>query len=163
MGVRGPVPKRTNQRLGHRSKAESGKTTAAPAAPVVPEPPAADELWHPVAKAWFSSLAVSGQCRFYEPSDWATAVLVAESMSRDLQPQFVGFAQTGRDETQAEFAKIPLKGASLAAYLKAFGNLLTTEGDRRRAQLELQRAQTVDEDEAAAVASLDAYRGKLTG
>jgi len=82
-------------------------------------------------------------------------------MTRDLKPQFVGFRQTGRDETEAEFTEIPLKGASLAAYLKAMSNLLVTEGDRHRAQVELQRGTPVDEDEAAAVASMDAYRAKL--
>lgn len=161
MGSRGPVPKRSNQRLGHRAKADVESVTSAPAAPSVGAPDA-DPSWHPVASRWFESLAQSGQSRFYEPSDWSTACLVAESMSRDLNPQFVGFAQTGRDTTEPEFASIPLKGASLAAYLKAMSNLLVTEGDRRRAALELQRTVAVDEDEVAAVASLDAYRAQLS-
>lgn len=161
MGERGPVGKRSTQKLGHPTKAAAvQKIDKSPAAATVPVPNGEPE-WHPIAAAWFESLKVSGQARWYEPSDWAQAVLVTESISRDLKPQFVGFQSTGRDEQEPLYETIPLKGASLAAYLKAMGNLLTTEGDRRRAQLELQRAVHVDEDEAAAVASLDAYRGKL--
>lgn len=160
MGSRGPVGKRSDQKLGHRAKSEAENVTKAPAAPSVC-PLEADDEWHPIARRWFDSLAASGQSRFYEPSDWATAYLIAESMTRDLNPQFVGFRQVDRDSTDAEYAKIPLKGASLAAYLKAMGNLLVTEGDRRRAQVELQRAQAVDEDEEAADEATNVYRAKF--
>lgn len=161
MGTRGPVPKRTGQKLGHRAKSEAEAVDRSPGADLVSVPDG-DKEWHPVALAWFESLKVSGQSRWYEPSDWAAAVLVAESISRDLKPQFVGFAFTEKDQQEPVYESIPLKGASLAAYLKAMSNLLTTEGDRRRAALELQRRVSVDEDEAAAVASLDAYRAKLS-
>lgn len=161
MGSRGPVGKRSDQRLGHRAKDDAARVTKVPAAVVVLAPEA-DENWHPIARRWFDSLPLSGQSRFYEPSDWATAYLIAESMTRDLNPQFVGFAQTSRDTTEAEFAAIPLKGASLAAYLKAMGNLLVTEGDRRRAQVELQRGSAADEDEDASVTAMDRYRAQIS-
>ncbi len=91
MGNRGPVPKRSDQRRRTNEPVrpidhvESGSTS--------PSGPPADETWHPVAFAWYESLAKSGQSTFYEPSDWATAFLIAESMSRDLNPQFVGFTE----------------------------------------------------------------------
>lgn len=157
MGARGPVPKRSEQRR-RVNKPAGGEITKAKGATVVPVPEP-DEEWHPVARQWYDALARSGQSAFYEPSDWATAVLIAESMSRDLREQVVGITETGvvvRDV-------IPLKGASLSAYLKAFGNLLTTEGDRRRVSLELQRNAPVDVDEEAAVAALDEYRARLSG
>jgi len=157
MGTRGPVPKRSDQRR-RANKPTSGEVSKAPAAAVVPVPETAEE-WHPVAQRWFDSLAESGQSRFYEPSDWATAYLVAESISRDLNPQFVGV--TAGDSSEPIYEVIPLKGASLSAYLKAFGNLLTTEGDRRRASIELQREQSVDADEDASVTALDSYRAQL--
>lgn len=161
MGARGPVPKRSDaRRRTNKLATPSGEVTAAPAAPVVSIPEASEE-WHPVAARLFEALKASGQSRFYEPSDWAVAYLMAESISLDLKPQFVGFAQTGRDETEAEFAVIPLKGASLSAYLKALGNLLATEGDRRRASIELHRGQVVDADEDASVTALDEYRAGL--
>lgn len=150
---RGPVPKRSDQRR-HREKPEVPIETAIGAAEVVvPDP---DPDWHPIASRWFVSLAESGQSVFYEPSDWATAFLIAESMSRDLSPQFVGI-----NEKSGEVEKdvIPLKGASLAAYLKAMSVLLVTEGDRRRARVELMRP--VGEEDEAGVSELADYRRKL--
>jgi hypothetical protein len=158
MAARGPVPKRSDAR--RRENKPLVEITTAPAASVV-EMPAGDEDWHPIARRWFDSLKTSGQNRFYEPSDWAVAYLIAESISMDLKPQFVGFAQTARDSTEAEYAVIPLKGASLSAYLKAMGSLLMTEGDRRRASVELQRNVAVDSDEEASVTALDDYRADL--
>lgn len=129
MGERGPPPKRDSQRR-RRNKPET-PTTTAPGAVSVEVPPA-DPGWHPLALDWYESLAGSGQAVYYQPSDWATARLVAESLSRDLNPQVVGVTDAGPIE-----ASIPLKGASLAAYLKAMSSLMVTEGDRRRMRLEL--------------------------
>lgn len=149
-GSGGPIPKRSDQR--RRRNQPEVPIDSAPAAPRA-EPPAADDEWHPMARAWFESLAASGQSVFYEPSDWATAVLVAESMSRDLSEQVVGVTEKG----DILKAKIPLKGASLAAYLKAMTVLLVTEGDRRRARLELERQRDAEQSDPA-VALLDEYR-----
>jgi hypothetical protein len=146
MGSRGPVPKRSTQRR-RRNEPEGGPVQHAPGADEV-SVPKANSKWHPIAKRWFESLAASGQSAFYESSDWATAELIAESMSRDLKPQVVGInervefdPESGQSVTKAEpvMAVIPLKGASLAAYLKAMSALLVTEGDRRRARVELRR------------------------
>lgn len=118
-----------------------------------------DPDWHPVARAWYQSLAESGQSDFYEPSDWAVARLVAESMSRDLKPQIVG---TTEDGTPIAFSR-PINGASLRAYLGAFASLLVTEGDRRRARLELEKPKPDQGDTppgADAVSILDDYRDR---
>lgn len=135
----GPPPKRTDQRR-RRNKPEGVQVTKAKGAHLV-TPPAANRQWHPVAKRWFDSLKTSGQSAFYEDSDWATAYLIAESMSRELH--------TGE----------PPSGASLAAWLKAMGSLLVTEGDRRRARLELERPTA--EEVPADVDDLAEYRARL--
>ena len=88
-----------------------------------------DASWHPLANAWYAFLASSGQSAFYEPSDWGLAVLVAESMSRDLNPQVVGITDSGKVVTSV----IPLKGACLSAYMRAMNVLLVTEGDPTQA------------------------------
>lgn len=138
MGSRGPVGKRDGERMGHRTKAEKARTTALDVSGVVDAPePSGD--WHPVAARWFESLAESGQSVFYEPSDWATAYLVAESMSREL---LIGE---------------PPSAASLSAWLKAMTSLMVTEGDRRRFRLEIERVVGGD----AEVTSLDDFRSQL--
>ena len=173
MGTRGPVPKRSSQRRRTNKPEDGIEPTTAPGAVEVPVTKA-NAKWHPIAKRWFEALAPSGQSAFYEPSDWATAELIAESMSRDLKPQVVGMSETvktdpesGVSYTVAEpvLAAIPLKGASLAAYLKAMSALLVTEGDRRRVRLELERPKGGDVDgDVAGVSWLDdARRGRESG
>jgi hypothetical protein len=156
MAARGPIPKRATDRRRTNKPASGEQVTKAPAARKVAIP-RADRSWHQVARRWYQSLAKSGQSRFYEPSDWATAFLVAESLSRELDEQVVGFSA----ERGIERAFTPLKGASLSAYLKAMSSLLVTEGDRRRARLELQRATAVDQDEQASVTSIAGYQAQL--
>jgi hypothetical protein len=156
MGNRGPVPKRTSERR-RTNEPEIPVVTALGAAKV--PIPRADGSWHPVALAWYKSLAKSGQASYYEPSDWATAFLIAESMSRDLSPQVVGFTDSGKILKES----IPLKGASLSAYLKAMGSLMVTEGDRRRAMLELERPKPSDPDADRAMGTITELRSRLTG
>lgn len=149
MGIRGPISKRSDAKHGHRTFEELATDKAPGAAEVSwPEP---DYDWHPIAANWYLSLEQSGQAIFYEPSDVRTAYIIAESMSRDLKEQFLGISEkTG----EAIYGSIPMKGASLSAYLKAMSSLLVTEGDRRRAKLELQREVPVDTNVDKAIASL---------
>lgn len=154
MGQRGPVPKRSSERRRQNKDSQPLKVTVA--GPAAAMPPV-DPEWHPIAQRTYESLAESGQSEFYEPSDWALAYLGAESMSRDLQPQFVGLAErTG----EPVFASIPLKGASLAAYLKWSGLLGMTMGDRLRMGIELERG-PVDEETPAGVTAIADYRSRL--
>lgn len=157
MGIKGPVPKRSEQR--RRVNKPATPITKVPGARSAVPAPRADAKWHPVAKRWYQSLGKSGQAQFYEPSDWATAFMVAESMSRDLMPQVVGTTESGEILRDT----IPMKGASLSSYLRACAVLLVTEGDRRRAQLELQRSDVGDPDEDSAIADLDVFRSRLSG
>lgn len=46
------------------------------------KPPRADPKWHPAAKKWWRTLrADEGVTRYYEPSDWAYAALIAHLLS----------------------------------------------------------------------------------
>lgn len=155
MGERGPVPKRESQR--RRTNKPERPTVHAATTPSVTVPDA-DPNWHPVALRWFESLAQSGQSAFYTASDWATAFVVAESMSRELKPQPLVVGR-GEDAT-VEMVSMPPKGASLAAWLKAMSSLMVTEGDRRRAGLELDRA-VGGEEATGDVSELDEYRQRL--
>lgn len=142
MGERGPVNKRIDQKHGHRSKEELAQVEQAPGAEEV-EFPEVDADWHPIARRWFEALGKSGQSRFYEPSDWAEAQLVAEVMSRALLAD-------------------KINGPLLTALMQGSTRLMATEGDRRRMRLELVRGNDVDADEEAAVSYLAEYRDRLT-
>lgn len=144
MGVRGPVPKRSDARLGHRSKAETPEQVDRGTLDEV-KSPSADPRWHPYARSWFNSLGESGQSVFYEPSDWTFAMLLAKTISDELYPKFVGMAQPGGKPVYAE---APMSGQSLQAVLKGMSALLVTEGDRRRAQMELSRRKADEEEDA---------------
>jgi hypothetical protein len=77
--------------------------------------------------------------------------------SRDLNPQVVGITDSGKVVTSV----IPLKGASLSAYLRAMNVLLVTEGDRRRLQVELERPEARDANEERAQATVTNIRQRL--
>ena len=139
----GPVPKRSTERR-RRNKPEGAEVTTVPAAKQSVQCPPADESWHQIARDWYDSLAESGQAVFYEPSDWATARYVAEAMSRGLS--------SSRFSAQL-----------FAAVSSAMTELLTTEGARRRARLEIERGRPGEKEKPAGVTALDDYRSALGG
>lgn len=161
-GTRGPVPLRSEERV--RKNAPEIPIESLDVAQLIQaevERPAPDPDWHPTAKMMYESLAESAQCVYYEASDWSVAYLMCESISRDLSEQVVGITETG--EVVKDY--IPLKGASLSAYLKGFTALLMTEGDRRRSQLEIKRAaqiQALDADDAS-VTNIADHRAAAVG
>lgn len=146
----GPVPKRSDQRR-RRNKPEPGAEIVKAAAgdePLWLEP---SETWHPIAREWYCSLAASGQSQFYEASDIATAFYVAEAMSRNLQ------ATREKDKETGEWVTVGRFSAQLfASVMSAMTDLLTTEGARRRARVELERGPAPAEP--ASITALDEYR-----
>jgi hypothetical protein len=137
--TRGPIPKREDQRR-RRNKSETPTTRVTPPAAPVEQPPLGFPT-HPIAEAWYASLAESGQALYYEPSDWQAARLVAFDLTRHLNARRVS-------------------SQMLAALWVAMGDLLTTEAARRRVRMEIDRSTGAAEDEAAKakVAVLDDYR-----
>lgn len=143
MGARGPVPARSDQRRRRNEPAvpteqveQIGEVLA----------PAADESWHPKASAWYAALELSGQSRYYEPSDWQTAQIAAETLHRFLT-----------DEKP---------NAQLLGQFNAMqAALMVTEGARRRAGVEVVRRQDVDPTEKPAgenVTRMDERRKRLS-
>lgn len=166
MAAHGPMPKRPEERR-RRNKSETPQSTVEMRGPV--EKPPAKKTWHKLAIELYESLAESGQAKFFEPSDWAEAQLLAESLSRDLKPQVIGVTEVkGIDADGQPFVRpkvvkayVPLKGASLAAYLKAFAGLGVSEGDRRRMGITIKRE--ADKPALAPVTAMDDARDLLGG
>lgn len=144
MGTRGPIPERSEARR-RRNKDGGPALAKAPSGPPadVPELPEPDSLWHPIAVDWYLSLRESGQAVFYQPSDWAMARYAAELMSRGLS------------------SDRPPNGQYVAALNSVMASLLTTEGDRRRVRIELERKPAGVQ--LASVRPLDAYRDLAGG
>jgi hypothetical protein len=136
VAAHGPVPKRTSQRLGHLTKAQRAEAKVVKAAGAV-DIPAADDSWHQLAKDWYRSLAESAQKSLMEPSDWAAAHLTAAEMTRMLE--------------------LPPNAALFGKIWAAMGELMTTEGARRRLRLEVERRPVTGVP--APVAQMDDYRG----
>ncbi|MDX3509175.1 hypothetical protein PV755_09595 [Streptomyces caniscabiei] len=140
VGTRGPIPKRSEERR-RANKSDGPALIQAPAgAPDVPSGlPDPDPLWHSIATDWYLSLRESGQAAFYEPSDWAVARYAADLMSKVL------LSERGPN------------GQLVAALNSVMSSLLTTEGDRRRARMELERKNPAG-PQLASVSPLDSYR-----
>jgi hypothetical protein len=136
MGTRGPVPKRSNQRAGHRTKAEKPRTVKVPGAPA--RRPPADPEWVDQARDWYLSLGRSGQAAYYEPSDWQDARVAAAMLSTLLSAP----------KPSSEMYK---------AFLAACDRLGTTEGARRRMRIEVERG-APKKDSPAKLAILEQYR-----
>lgn len=139
MGSRGPVPKRSEERR-RRNKPEHPVTSAPGAQSVsIPEP---CKDWHPIARQLWDSLAVSGQARFYEPSDWAVAYSLMDDIS---------FYKTSRKRS----------GQMLTAIMSGLSTLLLTEGERRRVGIELSRPATEEQLASPGVEEMEKWRKKL--
>ena len=161
----GPPPKKdAERRRRNKTAGNDGSLSYLPAdvvtLPDIPvDVPEADCDWHPIAVQLWEAQKKSGQSMWMEPSDWAMFYLMCESISRDLNPQVVGTTDDG--EILRDY--IPLKGASLGAYLKGFASLLVTEGDRRRLRIELERDRRAEEAQSATVTDITQNRSELFG
>lgn len=160
MGSRGPVRKRDAER---RRRNKDGVETIVvdlsetlaeeveiPAPPLITERKNREtgelELldepeyaWHLTAVEWYLSLTRSGQAIFYEASDWSLAFLLAEQISLALEPRPTQIGVDGDGQPVFKYMRQPMNGAQLSAILKGASSLMSTEGDRRRLSIELDR------------------------
>lgn len=120
MGSRGPVPKRSDQRV-RRNKDSAVETIPAIGPVEVPDLGIPDA--HPLIADFYESLKDSAQTQFYEPSDW----------------QFARF--TMHFANQLVKSRKP-SSQMLAAVNAALTELLVSEGARRRVRLEVEREQS---------------------
>jgi len=142
-GRSGRTPKRSTERMGHRTKAELASVDRIEVAGIVSQPPP-QPGWHPIAQMWYMALGESGQAIFYEPSDWAAAQYVAEVVSINL--------------SSPKFSAQLFVGA-----WSAMNDLMTTEGSRRRVRVELERAQGEANAAARDQAVILEYHSRVSG
>ena len=132
----GPPPKRSTERV-RRNRTTPPDVVRVDGTPVA-QPPGS-RSWHREARAWYRSLAQSGQARYYEPSDWRQAHVLAGILSTIVSS----------DRPSSELVKAWLAGAA---------ELGVTEGSRRRMRIEVERAPAAPEESDAKVAVMSRYR-----
>lgn len=139
MGIKGPIPNRSDDLSRARDAHRGGKTitkgTARPAS--IPDP---DPDWHPIALMMWEAAQESGQQDFYQSTDWVVLFSLLDDLSH--------YKRTNMRN-----------GNIMATIYSVLGSLLFTEGDRRRVQVELDAAD--DSEEEAVVAQIDQYRNRL--
>lgn len=116
----GPVPKRSEERI-RRNKPDV-EITKLEAQGAVRQPELMIPDAHPFIVEFWEALGESAQSQYYEPSDWAYARWVLH------------------------FADGQIKGSRPSAQMvqalnTSFGDLLVSEGSRRRVRLEIERQQ----------------------
>lgn len=140
MGSRGPVPKRSEERI--RRNKEEVPIDKVTALGTVYAPLLNIEEPHYQTVSWYNSLIESAQSKYYEPSDWEYARILAHFLDRLLKnPNARGAAMM------------------LTTLNTMMSNLLITEGDRRRVRLEVEREGTGLAD-VVDIASVFADRAK---
>lgn len=137
----GPIPnysgdlsRKRDANTSNRAKLTKGVRSQKPFIPKM------DPDWHPSARYIYASIKKSGQSDFYEASDWAYAYSVCEDLSN--------------------FKKMSRPSAQMAAVVySALNQLLLTEGERRRARIELEDPK--DEEQDAELVLVEEYKKGL--
>lgn len=140
MGTRGPIPKRSDQKI-RRNKEEVpvDKVTAIGSVRI---PELGFDNPHPLVESLYKSLTLSAQRQYYEPSDWEYARFAlhfADQLLKSEKPSAV----------------------MLASVTGMLNDLLVSEGDRRRVRMEIERNQNQDGGQVLDVA--DMFRQRLDG
>jgi hypothetical protein len=118
----GPIPKHSSERL--RTNKDVVPIETISVVGMVEQPDLGMDDPHPLTLSLYTSLGLSAQSKYYEPSDWEFARYTMHFVDRILksnQPSAV----------------------MLASINTMLTNLLVTEGDRRRVRIEVERENTM--------------------
>jgi len=136
MGARGPVPKRSDERV-RRNKPEVSVDKVEVIGPVeVPELNFVDP--HPLTVDLYASLPLSAQSRFYETSDYQMARAILHFFDIEVKK-----GKASAQMVQTIFSQLT--------------DLLLTEGARRRVRLEVER----DQSAGQVIEVADMFRQRL--
>lgn len=151
----GQIPKRSDNRVRRNAPGSEGSTGIigiSKGEAMGGKPYPCPSAWHPVAKKWYRSLSQSGMAQFFEQSDWAQAYVIANELSVYL----VSGEWTDPITGETRYKR---NGMILSALLNSMASLGTTEGERRRMRIELEKPKI--KEVPASVTALDNYREAL--
>lgn len=138
MGVKGPIPKRSEERV--RRNVDEVPIDTVPAIGPVEVPELGIPKPHPLIVDLYESMKNSAQSKYYEPSDWATARVTFHFLNKQLRST----------KPSAQM---------LASLFSQMTSLLLTEGDRRRVRIEVERNQ--NQPDAKVVSIADHFKQQL--
>jgi hypothetical protein len=142
MGVRGPIPIKKEMLRGHHAKDDNKVTTLkTPAKAPDLVWSKADPKWIPAVKRLYQSLQDSAMAITYQPSDVCLAFVACDILNTGLT---LINPRTGSPN-----------GVLLQTAMAALVRLGTTEGDRRRLGIEIEKQQP---DKDVRIAIMDEYR-----
>jgi hypothetical protein len=121
--TKGPIPKRSEERVRRNKTGEDGLELEVITLPGKVEVPELNlgHVAHPLVVSLWESLPESGQTKWWEPSDWQYARIVMYAIDE--------LVQTG------------MTAMKLAAVDAMMSKLLLTEADRRRVKIEIKRTE----------------------
>jgi hypothetical protein len=141
----GPSPKREDQRIRRNTPDVPVDKISVIGQVTIPELNIDNP--HPLVVDLYESLKTSAQNKFYEDSDWATARLAMYALNQELtNDTFLSGDSKG--------LKRSMSAVKLQVINQMFASLMMTEGERRRARLEIERDQTGASGEVVQISDL---------
>lgn len=120
--------KRDEEKIGHGHGKRDKPARVVIAEEVEYSPPDPAKEWSEPNKRWYESVKLSAYSILYEPSDWETVWMLCQwRHSLENSPRLSAYA--------------------LSALITSMGDLMITEGSRRRAKIEIQRSSLEDFEE----------------
>lgn len=128
MGTRGPIGKRDDERVRRNAPDSPTATIHAFGRVKIPELGDISHLGetHPLIEDLYQSMKDSASVQYYEATDWHFARLTLYTLNQEL----IAAQHNGK----------PVGAMKLTAINQMLSALLLTEGDRRRARVEIERA-----------------------
>ncbi|AXH46750.1 terminase small subunit [Mycobacterium phage Acolyte] len=127
-GTRGPIGKRDEERIRRNVPENPTETVQVIGTVTIPDLGDVSHLGetHPLISEMYESIKQSAAVKYYEPTDWQFARLTLYTLNQEL----IAAQHNGK----------PVGAMKLTAINQMLSALLLTEGDRRRARLEIERA-----------------------
>ena len=128
MGSRGPIPKRDEERVRRNLPDAPTATVTAIGSVKIPEMGDLSHQGetHHLVEDLYESMKKSATAQFYEATDWAFARITLYALNQEL----IAAQHNGK----------PVGAMKLTAIHQMLSALMLTEGDRRRARIEIERA-----------------------
>jgi hypothetical protein len=155
MNLTGPIPKRVDQLAGHVAKDKIESVDKVAMEGEVKQPSLRqfpNMLTQNITKAFWESLGQSGQAKYYEPSDWMTALTALHLLDKQLRPY---------EDKDGKMKVGQVSPTMVAAVWQMLTSIAVTEGERRRLRIEVDRSTGEVGEEAKVIPISKVYEDRL--